>query len=518
VFPPTADAQVRQTSPNTNYGAISTLRLRAGPTDEYRAYLTFAVTGVVDPIASVRLRLFVTDGSPDAGRLFVVPSTWTEAGITWSNAPALPAQAAAPSPGKAVAGRWVEWDVGSVVTGNGTYSFVLVTSSTNSLYASSREGTSPPQLVVAGAAPLSPPAADFSTDFTSGYAPLSVQFTDRSVSAATWAWDFQDDGSVDSTAQSPMYTYATPGTYSVRLTVSNSAGSDSVLRSRLITVPDQPSPGPITATLVGAGDIASCSVDTDEATAKLLDGITGTVFTAGDDAYDAGTAAEFADCYGPTWGRHKARTLPVAGNHDYDTLGASGYFGYFGAAAGDPAKGYYSTDVGGWHVVVLNSNCSRVAGGCATGGAQEQWLRADLAATSATCTLALWHHPRYSSGTNGATTAMQPLWQDLYDAGADVVISGHDHDYERFAPQDRAGLSDPTYGLREFIVGTGGKELRSFGTVATNSEIREDHSFGVLKLTLHAASYDWQFVPIAGSTFTETGSNICHGRPPAPTP
>jgi hypothetical protein len=271
----------------------------------------------------------------------------------------------------------------------------------------------------------------------------------------------------------------------------------------------------VTGTLVGAGDIADCLVDTDEATALLLDGIDGTVFTAGDDAYDTGSAAEFANCYEPTWGRHRSRTLPTAGNHEYDTLGAGGYFGYFGAIAGDPSKGYYSTDVGGWHVVALNSNCSKVTGGCAAGGAQEQWLRADLAASAAACTVAIWHHPLFSSGLHGAEVAVRPLWQALVDAGADLVIVGHDHDYERFAPQDALGNADPAYGLREFVVGTGGKGLRSFATVAPNSEVRESSTFGVLQITLHSTSFDWAFVPVAGSSFSDAGSMPCHGRPPA---
>lgn len=259
------------------------------------------------------------------------------------------------------------------------------------------------------------------------------------------------------------------------------------------------------AVLVGAGDIADCDVTQHEATAKLLDGIPGTVMALGDNAYEDGTDGEYANCYQPTWGRHKARTRPAAGNHDYHTSGAAGYYRYFGAAAGDPSKGYYSYNLGAWHIVVLNSNISASAG-----SAQEQWLRADLAASTATCTLAYWHHPRFSSGYHGNASGMQALWQALYDHNADVVVAGHEHNYERFAPQTPTGAADPVRGIREFIVGTGGRSLRSFGTTKPNSEVRDNTAHGVIKFTLHATSYDWQFIPIAGKTFTDSGTANCH--------
>jgi hypothetical protein len=262
--------------------------------------------------------------------------------------------------------------------------------------------------------------------------------------------------------------------------------------------------------LVGAGDIASCASGGDEATADLLDGIAGTVFTAGDNAYESGTAAEYANCYNPTWGRHKARTRPAPGNHEYSTAGATGYYGYFGAAAGDPAKGYYSYDLGTWHVVAINSNCSAV-GGCGAGSAQETWLRQDLAATTEPCTVAYWHHPLFTSGANhGNATEMRPIYQALYDADADVVVSGHNHNYERFAPQNPTGGLDTTRGIREFVAGTGGRSHYSFGTIQPNSQARNADTYGVLELTLRASGYDWRFVPEAGRTFTDSGSGTCH--------
>ena len=265
------------------------------------------------------------------------------------------------------------------------------------------------------------------------------------------------------------------------------------------------------ATLLAAGDIADGSFGA-EATARLLDRLAGTIVTLGDNAYERGTATEFARYYHPTWGRHKDRTRPSPGGHEYLTPGASGYYGYFGAAAGDPAKGYYSYDVGSWHVVALNAVCEERAV-CAGGAlAQRQWLRDDLAASRARCTLAYWHNSRFSSGSvHGSDPAFQPLWDVLYEAGADVVLSAHDHLYERFAPQTPAGAADPARGIRQFVVGTGGRSLYGFRTVpAPNSEARDNTSFGVLKLTLRPAGYEWEFVPQAGRTFTDRGSGVCH--------
>src|SRR6059058_1114760 len=203
--------------------------------------------------------------------------------------------------------------------------------------------------------------------------------------------------------------------------------------------------------LVGAGDIGDCKRNGDSLTANLLDAIPGTVFALGDNAYPSGSSSDFANCYGPTWGRHKARTRPVPGNHDYNTAGAAGYFGYFGAAAGESGKGYYSFNLGAWHIIALNSDLPMDAG-----STQEQWLRADLAAHPAACTLAYWHHPLFSSSTVAVLGAARATWQDLYDAGAELVLNGHHHDYERFAPQNPAGEVDQVHGIQEIVAGTGG--------------------------------------------------------------
>jgi hypothetical protein len=267
--------------------------------------------------------------------------------------------------------------------------------------------------------------------------------------------------------------------------------------------------------LVGAGDIADCARSGDEATAKLLDTIPGTVFTTGDNVYPSGTATEFANCYAPSWGRHKTRTRPAIGDHDYGqsyrTPDATPYFKYFGAAAGDPKKGYYSYNLGAWHIVVPNSQCEQV-GGCEAGSPQGRWLRADLAAHPARCTLAYFHNPRFSSIGSSAhpNPRTLPLWQALYDAGAEVILNGDHHAYERFAPQDPNGRRDQARGIRQFIVGTGGAHPHPVHQVRANSEARIVNTFGVLKLTLHASSYDWQFIPVQGQHLTDSGRAFCH--------
>src|SRR5215475_589619 len=270
-----------------------------------------------------------------------------------------------------------------------------------------------------------------------------------------------------------------------------------------------PPPDPV---LIGAGDIASCDdLSGAEATAEIIDKIPGTVFVVGDLAYPDGSDENFSKCYNPTWGRFKDRTRPAPGNHEYHSDGASGYNRYFGVAAGDSKKGYYSYDLGTWHILALNSECEKV-GGCDPSSPQGQWLKRELAQHPTACTLAYFHKPLFSSGgKHGNDPTMKPFWDALYHSGADVVIGGHDHDYERFAPQDPEGKPDPEHGIREFVVGSGGKNShRKMGLPKPQSEVRNDDTFGVLKLTLHAQSYDWEFIPQAGKTFRDSGSGSCH--------
>jgi acid phosphatase type 7 len=270
--------------------------------------------------------------------------------------------------------------------------------------------------------------------------------------------------------------------------------------------------------VLAAGDIAGCDTSGDEQTANILDNyLSATVLPLGDEVYEQASASQFANCYDPTWGRAKSRSHPIVGNHEYVTTNAAGYFGYFnaqlapfGAAATDYTRGWYSYDLGAWHVVALNDQCGFITGGCGSGSPEVQWLQSDLASHPAQCTLAYMHEPLFSSGSN-ASTDDQALWQALYAGGADLVLNGHDHDYERFAPQTPAGALDVNNGITEFVVGTGGRSHFTFnGTLAPNSQVRDSTSFGVIKLDLHAGSYAWAFIPVAGSTFTDSGSRACH--------
>jgi len=266
-----------------------------------------------------------------------------------------------------------------------------------------------------------------------------------------------------------------------------------------------------TVTLVGAGDIASCNYTEDSATARLLGNIPGTVFTLGDNAYTYGTAAEFKNCYDPTWGKYKRRTRPTAGNHDYYTAGAKPYFDYFGRRAGRPSRGYYSYDRGSWHIVALNSNCNKV-GGCGRHSAQGRWLRRDLADHPARCTLAYFHHPLYATGNGTATRQVKPFWRILYDRGADVILSGHAHRYERYAPITPGGVVDLENGIRQFIVGTGGNSGGGeiYYDQAPGVQVVKLGTPGVLRLNLGAGSYTWKFVPIAGKMWSDSDTDQCH--------
>jgi calcineurin-like phosphoesterase family protein len=262
----------------------------------------------------------------------------------------------------------------------------------------------------------------------------------------------------------------------------------------------------------GAGTATACRM---AATSDLLaGGGLDAVLLLGDNQYESGTLAAYQASFGPTWGRFKAITRPAVGNHEYQTSGAAGYFAYFGAAAGDPAQGWYSFDLGAWHLVALNSNCAAV-GGCGPGSAQERWLAADLAAHAGRCTLAFWHHPRFSSGPHGSDAATAAFWDDLYAAGADLVLVGHEHVYERFAPQAPSGAADPVRGLRQITVGTGGKNHTGFPSLAANSEARNADTFGVLELTLRPDGYEWRFRPEAGKSFTDAGKTLCHSAFPS---
>lgn len=272
-----------------------------------------------------------------------------------------------------------------------------------------------------------------------------------------------------------------------------------------VVFPEPAGGGPAPAldeVILAAGDIAKCGSPMQEATAKILDRFSGPVLALGDLAYHSGTADEFRNCYEPSWGRHKRRTYPAPGNHDWDATGGGPYFDYFGGNAGPPGLGYYTYTLGAWRVLSLNSNID-----AGSGSAQHAFVKATLAGSRNDCVLAYWHHPVFSSGLNGSSDRMKAIWKLLSDAGADLILQAHDHLYERFAPQDADGNSQN--GVRSFVVGTGGFDLYEIRSIRRNSQLIENRTWGVLKVTLKSSSYDWDFLPIAGQNFTDLGSQVC---------
>ncbi|HET7232447.1 MAG TPA: metallophosphoesterase [Longimicrobium sp.] len=262
-------------------------------------------------------------------------------------------------------------------------------------------------------------------------------------------------------------------------------------------------PAPRDVVVLAAGDIGDCHRTDDQATAALLDSIPGEVLALGDEAYPDGSAYDFSHCYDPAWGRFRARTHPTPGNHEYVREGGDAYFDYFGAAAGPRGKGWYSFDLGAWHVVALNSEADTRAG-----SEQERWLRDDLRAHPARCVLAFWHRARFTSGRHGSTAAVAPLWRDLEAVGAELVVQGHDHDYERFDPLDADGRPDRR-GIRSFVVGTGGAERHGFGAPLRGSVVRMNRYPGVLKLTLRPRGYAWEYITAGGPRSADRGEGSC---------
>lgn len=406
--------------------------------------------------------------------------------------------------GNPLTGRPITWTTGSAATAtvsaSGLVSGVAEGMTTITATAEGKSGTaqvtvqSPPPIPVA-IVEVTPASATVAVNATVQLTATPKDANGNPLTGRPVTWT-TSNATLATVSASGLVTGKAVGLATITATAESKSGTAAIT----VVAP----PGGVV--LVGAGDIADCGSTGDEATAILLDGIPGTVFTAGDNAYSDGSATDYTNCYEPTWGRHKARTRPSPGNHEYNTTGAADYFAYFGSAAGPAGLGYYSYDLGAWHIISLNSEVDMSAG-----SAQETWLRVDLAASTKQCTLAYWHKPLFSSGTkHGSMVETQPLWQALYDYGAEIVIAGHDHDYERFAPQTSSGTADPARGIREFVVGTGGSSNSDVGTLLPNSEASNGTTFGVLKLTLGSGSYTWQFVPIAGQTFTDSGSGSCH--------
>jgi len=589
---------------------------------DIESFIRFTITGISGTVQSARLRVYVTsNGSANGPAVYATGTSWTETGITWNNRPAR-TSAAVDNKGSIGTNTWVEYIVTSLISGNGTFSFVLAADSTDGVTFSSRQGSQAPQLVITltGNSTITPSftatetatSSNTPTETATATSTLSSTPTNTQGPITSLTFITNTDAYVNQSNPSTNYGNATtlqvdgasdPDIESyIRFTVTGISGTIQSARLRVFVTTNGSANGPAiyatgsswtetgitwhnrpartsgavdnkssigtnrwveynvtslvnaegtfsfvlgadstdgitfssrqgsqppqlvitlisnvtltptptltpTSTLsaddaifVGAGDIASCNNNNDELTAQLLDGIPGTVFTTGDNVYDSGTFTQFTDCYDPTWGRHKVRTEPVPGNHEYVTSGAAGYFQYF-----NNVSSYYAYNLGTWRIYALNSEIDVSAS-----SEQVKWLQADLAANPKQCVLAYWHKPRWSSGKNhGGAEAYQTLWQIFYEAGAELVLNGHEHNYERFTPMNAAGQADPL-GLREFVVGTGGRNHYEFGTIVANSEVRDNTSFGVLKLTLRPTGYDWQFIPAAGSTFTDSGSTDCH--------
>ena len=430
-----ADTYAHSANPGTNYG--TSMQLVVDKTPAQRPFVLFDVIGITEAVTSAKLRLHVADvtgaDSTNGGTWKAVSNTtWTETGVTWNNQPAIDGSTSF-NAGKVTRNTWVEIDVTSAITTDGTYAFGATSNSTNDAIYDSRETANDPQLVITTADPT--PTA---------------------------------------TTPTPTATTPPPG------------GGDPIL--------------------VGAGDIAGSGTG-DTKTSDILRTLPSdaTVFAAGDNAYNSGTLGEYMNYYDPTWGFAKSRTIPAPGNHEYGTSGAAGYFDYFGALAGPNRNGWFSKDVGDWHVISLNSEVN-----VAAGSPQEQWLRADLAANTKACTVAMWHSPLFTSGSHSPDSSLRPLFQALYDYNADLVLTGHNHNYERFAPMKPDGTLDPVRGIREFVAGMGGASHYNFTTNAPNSEARNSDTWGVLKLTLHANSYDWEFLPEAGKSYNDHGTGTCH--------
>lgn len=472
-----ADTYASSLRVRRNFGGGPALRTDGTP--EVSSFLRFDLGGLDAPVSGAVLRVFA-DSTNAAGIDVrgVATNSWGETTLTYLNSPRM--TPAVDSSGPIRAGTWIQWDVTSLLRGTDRISFALTSSSVTATRLASRESPNSPTLLLTTSLELSPSPPDS----TGGSPPRSPP--DSASGSMTPSPPTSVGGSVSPSP--PPRTRSDPS----------------------------PSPRPGQFVVMGAGDIAceppslpAPSTCHEFYTSELLTSAD-LVLTFGDNQYQDGALGKFLGSYHRSWGRFKAKTRPAVGNHDYLTPGAAGYFDYFGSLAGERGKGYYSFDAGGWHFVALNSECSDV-GGCGPGSPQYEWLRADLSASTAQCTAAYWHHPRFSAGKYHDDPRYQPFWELLYADAAEVVMSGHDHNYQRYAPMTPEGLRNDAFGMRQFVVGTGGKNHYPVDSLAVpNREVANDSTYGVLKLTLRSDGYDWAFVPAVGGSFTDAGSGVCH--------
>jgi acid phosphatase type 7 len=537
---PVADSFVDSSQPDRNFGGLSQIRTDGLP--DVHGLIRFEPQDFGAAVSTATLRVFANSSNSLGVDVHgVLDHPWEESSLTFGTMPDI--LGIVNSSGPINSGQWIEWDVTSLASSGKPLTFGLTSQSFTATSFSSRESANPPQLVLTFQG-STPPAPQPPPDTTPPSAPTNLSAVAASSERIDLAWTASTDavgvtgyriyrnGSL-LTSTGPLTTYpdttVAPDTtyeYSVRAhdeagNVSDPSNSDSVTTPALPPSPDpDPTPGS-GATVAAAGDIAcdplsgsfnnglgTSSGCRQAYTAALLSGADA-VLTLGDTQYENGAYDKFLLSYDRSWGAVKSITYPAVGNHEYLTPGALGYFTYFGSAAGTPGQGWYSFNLAGWHIVSLNSNCSAV-GGCGPGSPQYSWLMADLAANNADCTLAYWHHPRFSSGNYGNHDAFQPFWQLLYNDGAEIVLAGHDHNYQRYAPQTPAGARDDARGVREFVVGTGGKTHYAVDPSGTNRQAANGDTYGVLKLTLGAGAYDWRFVPEEGKTYTDSGTDSCH--------
>ncbi len=457
LFVPTADAYVNQSYPTSNYGSSTQLRVDGSPL--VTSYLRFVVSGLNGAaVSSATLRIYANSASSAGVAAYrELDQAWAEKGITYNNAPAFGARLGQSGP--FVGGTWTSIDVSPAVTGEGEIDFGLGGLNSTAISLGAHEDSAhAPQLVVV----------------IQGQATVTATLTPQ-----------------------PGLTL----TPTVTATVSATATP---------TVPVTPQPDPV---ILAAGDIAKCGSISPAPgngafiTSNMLLADGGNIFTLGDNSNDAGSLADYQNCFGPTWGRLMDRLHITMGNHDIGNAGQD-FFTYFSGMTGD--WGHYSLNLGSWHIIVLNAECGIGGQGCEPGSIQETWLRQDLATNTQKCVLAMWHQPLFTSGTQSPYPGMETFWQDLYAYGADVILNGHNHNYERFDPQNPDAGADPN-GIREFVVGTGGASLDSSSLpLAANQVVRSAAAYGYLRLTLHTDGYDWQFVAQPGSSFTDSGSATCH--------
>jgi uncharacterized protein YjdB len=401
--------------------------------------------------------------------------------------------------GNTLTGRTITWasdnTAAATVSSSGLVKGIAAGSAHVTATCESQSGSSTitVTLVPVASVAVSPSSATIGVSATQQLSATPKDAGGNALSGRTITWS-TDNVAAATVSSSGLVTGIAAGSATITATCEGKSGTCAITVSATTT----------TYVLVGAGDIAVGGGAQDQ-TAALINTIPGTVFAAGDNAYEDGTLSQYQAYYDPTWGQFKSRTRPCPGNHEYHTANAAGYFGYFGALAGPSGQGYYSYDLGDWHIISLDSEIPMSAG-----SAQEVWLKADLAASSSQCTIAYWHRPRYNSGDiHGDQSDTQPLWKDLSDAGAEIVICGHEHVYERYEPMDVNGNASAT-GIREFVVGTGGANLYTITTPSPHLQAWDTSTYGVLKLTLGAGTYSWEFVPVAGQTYTDSGSGVCH--------